>query len=330
VIIPGGAQTATNFTGTPDGREGWAQYFLRHGYAVYIIEQPGRGRSGYQSNSDGPQAAPDLLSVESRFTAPEHYNLYPQAHLHTQWPGTGRAGDPAFDQFYASQIPYVNKPEVIQTLNRDAAVALLDKIGPAILMTHSQSGAYGWTVTEARPDLVKALVQVEPSGPPVRDMELIGPPDYFRDGMLRPWGLTTIPLNYSPGVTDSSQLSFVQQEKPDAPDLARCWLQASPARQLPDLQRTPILVMVGEASFHAPYQHCVVKYLEQAGVHPTWLKLGDVGIHGNGHMMMLEKNNLRVADVIVRWLATSAPVISTGRAARVGSSNSLERRSGHP
>jgi pimeloyl-ACP methyl ester carboxylesterase len=321
VIIPGGAQTATNFTGTPDGREGWAQYFLRHGYAVYIIEQPGRGRSGYQSDTDGPQAAPDLLSVESRFTAPEHYNLYPQAHLHTQWPGTGRAGDPAFDQFYASQVPYVNKSEVIQTLNRDAAVALLDKIGPAILMTHSQSGAYGWTITEARPNLVKALVQVEPSGPPVHDMELIGAPDYFRDGVLRPWGLTAIPLNYSPAVTDPSQLSFVRQEKPDAPDLAKCWLQASPARQLPDLQRTPILVMVGEASFHAPYQHCVVKYLEQAGVHPTWIRLGDIGIHGNGHMMMLEKNNLQVADVIVRWLAKTSPVIAAGRGAKVGSSN---------
>jgi pimeloyl-ACP methyl ester carboxylesterase len=262
-----------------------------------------------------------LLSVESRFTAPEHYNLFPQAHLHTQWPGTGRAGDPVFDQFYASQIPYVNKSEVIQTLNRDAAVALLDKIGPAILMTHSQSGAYGWTITEARPNLVKALVQVEPSGPPVHDMELIGPPDYFRDGVLRPWGLTAIPLHYAPDVTDPSQLSFVQQEKPDAPDLAKCWLQASPARQLPDLQRTPILVMVGEASFHAPYQHCVVKYLEQAGVHPTWLKLGDIGIQGNGHMMMLEKNNLQVADVIIRWLEKTAPVISAGRGARVGSSN---------
>src|SRR6266700_1789455 len=58
VIIPGGAQTATNFTGTPDGREGWAQHFLRRGYAVYIVEQPGRGRSGYQPDADGPQASP--------------------------------------------------------------------------------------------------------------------------------------------------------------------------------------------------------------------------------------------------------------------------------
>ena len=43
VIIQGAAQTGTNFNGTPDGREGWAQYFLRQGYAVYVVEQPGRG-----------------------------------------------------------------------------------------------------------------------------------------------------------------------------------------------------------------------------------------------------------------------------------------------
>jgi hypothetical protein len=45
VIVPGAAQTATNFNGTTDGREGWTQHFLRRGYAVYIVEQPGRARS---------------------------------------------------------------------------------------------------------------------------------------------------------------------------------------------------------------------------------------------------------------------------------------------
>ena len=53
VIVPGAAQTATNFTGTTDGREGWTQYFLRRGYAVYIVEQPGRGRSSYQPDTEG-------------------------------------------------------------------------------------------------------------------------------------------------------------------------------------------------------------------------------------------------------------------------------------
>jgi len=35
--------------------------------------------------------------------------------------------------------------------------------------------------------------------------------------------------------------------------------------------------------------------LEQAGVRPVWIKLADVGVHGNGHMMMLEKNNTEIA-----------------------------------
>ncbi|HTE16722.1 MAG TPA: hypothetical protein VK642_16755, partial [Burkholderiales bacterium] len=45
VMIHGAAQTGTNFTGTPDGRKGWAEYFVERGYAVYVIDQPTRGRS---------------------------------------------------------------------------------------------------------------------------------------------------------------------------------------------------------------------------------------------------------------------------------------------
>src|SRR5262249_10959172 len=132
----GAIQTGTNFTGTPDGREGWAQYFLRRGYAVYVVDQPGRARSSYQPDVDGPQAGPDIVATQQRFTAPEKFNLWPQAKLHTQWPGTGLKGDPVFDQFFASQVPFVQAPVTAQTLARDGIVALLDKIGPAIVMTH--------------------------------------------------------------------------------------------------------------------------------------------------------------------------------------------------
>ena len=40
--------------------------------------------------------------------------------------------------------------------NKDAGAALLDKIGPAVVLTHSQSGAYGWLIADARPRHVKA------------------------------------------------------------------------------------------------------------------------------------------------------------------------------
>ncbi len=310
VMIHGGGQSGTNFTGTPDGREGWAQFFLREGYAVYVVDQPGRARAAYQPDLYGPlPAGGNLDFIQQRFTSVERYQLWPQAHLHTQWPGIGEPGDPIFDQFVASQLPGIPDFTLQQVLNRDAILALLEKIGPAILLTHSQSGAYGWPVADARPGLVKDLVAVEPSGPPFTDVQTVGAPDWFRDAptKARSWGVTADPLHYAPPAADASELSIERQEKADAPDLAMCWLQKAPARQLPNLQKVPILILTSEASYHAAYDHCTVKYLEQAGVHATWIKLTDLGIRGNGHMMMLEKNNMEIAAVMSRWLDKGMP-----------------------
>jgi len=103
VMWHGGGQTGTNFMGTPDGRKGWGDYFLQRGYAVYIVDQPARARSGYFTDTYGPTRRPSTGAMSSRFTAPERANAYPQAKLHTQWPGTGVPGDPIFDQFFAKE-----------------------------------------------------------------------------------------------------------------------------------------------------------------------------------------------------------------------------------
>jgi len=135
---------------------------------------------------------------------------------------------------------------------------------------------------------------------------LVGAPEWFRDGpAARSWGVSAIPITYAPPARDASELAFEQQAKADAPDLAKCWLQKAPARQLPNLQKMPISLVSGEASFYAAYGHCLVKYLEQAGVHPTYFNLGAMGIHGNGHMMMLEKNSDQIADVMETWVRKS-------------------------
>ena len=43
-------------------------------------------------------------------------------------------------------------------------------------------------------------------------------------------------------------------------------------------------------------------YLAQAGVPNDFVRLPDIGIRGNGHMMMLEKNSDDIAAVIEGWL----------------------------
>src|SRR5215468_6163012 len=307
IMVHGGTMSGTNFTGTPDGREGWAQYFVRQGYAVYVVDQPGRGRSGYVAAVYGPDRNVERGNSASRFVAQEKFNLWPQAHLHSQWPGSGEPDDDPTMQLAAGQLPAIASFTRQQFLNRDALVALIDKIGPSILMVHSQAGAFGWPVADARPEQVKAILAVEPNGPPFYQVEFIGAPDYFKQGPLAlPYGLTAVPLNYSPAIADAKELAVVQQDKPDAPDLVRCYLQKEPARKLPNL-KMPILLVTSEASYHAPYDHCTVKYLQQAGVEPTFMRLAELGIKGNSHVMMNEKNNQEIAAVIAQWLGKTLP-----------------------
>jgi pimeloyl-ACP methyl ester carboxylesterase len=247
---------------------------------------------------------PVSSQTERQFTAPEIFGAWPQAKKHTQWPGQGekkgRRGDPIFDSFYATQVQSLRSGGVeTQTLVRSAGTALLDKIGPAILVTHSQAGPFGWLLADSRPKAVKAIIAVEPSGPPFRN-------NVFNTGnedKARSWGIADIPLTYSPPAATESDLAPVREQVADGPNLAICWKQPDPPRQLPNLQGIPILIISTEASYHAVYDHCTSKYLTKAGVQNTHMRLEELGIHGNGHMVMLEKNSIEVAAVLQKWIS---------------------------
>lgn len=308
VMFHGGGQTGVNYTGTPDGRRGWAHDFLRAGYAVYVIDQPERGRSGHTSRVIEEQDALllfDATRTEQRFTAPGKHKLWPQSRHHTQWPGSGEKGDPVFDQFYASQIEGIADGAEVERLNQNAGAALLDKIGPAILLTHSQSGPFGWLIADIRPKLVKAILALEPNGPPFREIALRGGGEWYvyEDAVGRPGGPTRIPLTFDPPLEEGEALTAELQAPSDNPELVTGYLQASPARQLPNLQNIPIMIMVAEASYHATYDHITSAFLKQAGVDHELAYLADKGFSGNGHMVMLEKNNHAVADMMIDWLA---------------------------
>lgn len=94
-----------------------------------MIDQPSRGRSSWQQTTDGTQDILDTYFIESRFTATKKYRFWPQASLHTQWPGTGVAGDPIFDNFYASIMPSLRSDIESSQKMKAAGSLLLDKIG---------------------------------------------------------------------------------------------------------------------------------------------------------------------------------------------------------
>jgi len=300
VFIHGASQTATNWMGTPDGRPGWADYFVAQGYLVYMVDQPARGRSAWHPSTNGSLTILSAPDVERRFTASEVGGNWPQAKKHTQWPSEspnkGRRGDPVFDAFYATQVESLASLVETQTLIQAAGSALLDKIGPAILVTHSQSGPFGWLLADSRPNAVKGIVAIEPTGPPFQNAVV-------NEDKARPWGVTDIPLTYNPPVQAPAELATVREQRADGPDLAVCWKQADPPRQLPHLHGIPVLIVTTESSFHAVYDHCTSKYLTQAGVANTFMRLEDQGIHGNGHMVMLEKNSQEVAALLRKWIS---------------------------
>ncbi|CAF1597941.1 unnamed protein product, partial [Adineta steineri] len=175
-----------------------------------------------------------------------------------------------------------------------AGAALLDKIGAAILLTHSQSGSFGWLIADIRPNLVKAIVSIEPKGPPFREA-------VFSNKSSRSWGITDIPIAYDPIVNSSSDLSTV--EIPSIHEnYTSCILQKTPARTLTNLVNISVLIETSQASYHAVYDHCTVEFLRQAGVKVDFIRLEDIEIYGNGHMQMMEKNNLHIADILHQWI----------------------------
>lgn len=289
VMIHGAAQTGTCFLETPDGRPGLAELLASDGHAVYLMDQPGIGRSRYYEPLHGALTHHSAELLQWAFTATADHDGWPQSRLHTQWPGTGRIGDPVFDAFYAGQVGHLTDPAVTESATRAAGAALLDRIGPAYLLTHSQSGPLGWHIADQRPDLVRAIVALEPKGPPFRDVT----GSASHGPVIRPYGITATPLSYGPEPDEPGDQADPEQRAP---------------RPLVNLARVPVLLVTGEASYHATYDHLTADYLQLSGVPVTHARLAGHGIRGNGHLMAMELNNRHIAHFISHWLHSTVDI----------------------
>jgi pimeloyl-ACP methyl ester carboxylesterase len=269
-----------------------------------MMDFPGQGRSADVPGVDGelmpPRSGPLMEEVWSGGRAPASpQTSWPQAKKHTQWPGDGpnkgKMGDPVFDYFAKTELQTPTGPDLEQ-LTADDLVELMDLIGqPVILLLHSGAAPSGWLAADVRPKLVKGIIAAEPVGPPMENREGVRAP-------RRLWGLTNRPIHYDPPIKEASELQTVRQDRADGPDLVPCWVQKEPARRLVNLQAIPVLNVSGEASYHRPYAQCVAKWLNQAGVKTTYVNLEDVGLPGNGHQMMSEKNSAGIAKFFMSWL----------------------------
>jgi pimeloyl-ACP methyl ester carboxylesterase len=258
VLVHGGGLTGMSYETTPDGREGWATYFVRKGYAVYVVDHPGRGRSGFDSTPINRAAA------ES--PAPANAPRISRTTADLAWPAF-RFGPKYGEPFKDSQFPAdaalafgaqgVPSAEVTLTGGAmgtapAALAALLDRIGPAILFVHSQSGPFADALVTLRPKHLKAVVNVEGS-------QAIVP----TDGQVA--GYKGIPLLELFG----------------------------------DYLDVPA---VTGGPRYAARKAVVDRINKIEGGRAAIVSLPDVGMRGNSHMVMQDRNNLQVADYLLEWL----------------------------
>jgi len=259
VMVHGSGHTGATYETTPDGREGWATYFVRKGFPVYVIDHSGRGRSGFDPTpinraraESNPASLPDI-QIAPRERAWYFFRI--GASYPTPFPGSQFPVE-AFDQYTAQLVPNAEATLPGAGANTVRALAaLLDKIGPAVVMVHSQSGAYGMDLVRARAQKLRALINIEGNCAPVTTDEVAN--TFAKVPLLSVWGDNS---NGAPGPNGDERRN-------------------------------------GCAA--------TVDAIKRAGGAGKFLLLPEVGQKGNSHMLMMDRNNLQVADLIIGWLGES-------------------------
>jgi hypothetical protein len=244
----GGGLTGVTYETTPDGREGWLNMFIRKGWDVYNSDAVERGRSGFAGPDVWP-SSPNFLTKANPF---ERFRI-------GQGAGSWNADAAKMKVLPGNQFPvegYDNfvKQIVPRWLDTDAPIIaayteLVDKVCPCVILFHSQAGAFGFKVAQARPDKVKALVAVEPAVPGDVDKAA---------------ALKGIPILMVFG-------DYIEQDS-----------------RWPKMRQAD--VTFGDA-------------VRAAGGSVDVVDLPAAGIKGNSHMLMMDKNNGEIADLIQKWLS---------------------------
>ena len=263
VMVHGSNHTAVTYETTPDGREGWATWFVRQGHPVYVVDHSGRGRSGFDPTpvnqvrdtaGSNPASLPTMFFgtherawVNFRF-GPAYGKPFPNLQFPLE----------ALDQYLQQLVP--NSETALQggaANTVSALAALLDRIGPAVVVVHSQSGVYGIDLVRKRAQRVLALISIE--------------------GGCE--GLTA-----SDASAHFTKVPFVS-----------VWGDNSVGAKG---------TVNGDTRRNACLQ--AVNTIKAAGGRASLLMLPDIGIPGNSHMLMMDRNNLQIADVLRKWIAENA------------------------
>ena len=272
VMLHGATLTGKSWETTPDGRMGWDEYFVRKGHPVYVPDQVGRGRSGFNqavfNNVRAGSTPPGSLPVWLRFS---DEGVWPNFRFGV------KAGEPfpdsqfplpALDELSKQGVPDVSfggVPTPNPTLK--ALSDLAGQVGGAVLMGHSQSGSFPLEAALLDPSVARGLVLVEPGRCPatytpeqIATLAKVPLLVVFGDHRDNPTGLPTLPT----------------------------W-----QKRFEDCQ-----ALIGR--------------IKSAGGQAQMIDPPAQGIRGNSHMIMQDKNHLQIADLILQWIGERVGKRSVG------------------
>lgn len=267
VLWHGAGQSSKSWETTPDEREGYQNIFLRRGFGVYVIHQPRRGSAGRSTVASTITPTPDEQMLFDLF----RIGIWPD-----YFPGVQFSNNPEdLGQFFRSITPNTGPFDLKVT--SDAISALFDKIGPGILVTHSQGGGPGWLTAIKNPN-IRAVIAYEP-----------GSNFIFPEGEVPP----LMPSSAGP-------LEGV----------------AVPLSDFMKLTKIPIVIYYGDNIPEQPTSNpgqdnwrvrlAMAKLwrdaLNKKGGDVTIVHLPEIGIKGNTHFPFSDLNNVEIADLMSKFL----------------------------
>jgi len=267
VLWHGAGQFSKTWETTPDGREGFQNIFLRRRFAVYVVDQPRRGDAGKSTQPITITPTPDEQVWFNQF----RIGIWPN-----YFPGVQFSRDAeALNQYFRQMTPNTG-PFDMEVIS-EAGAALFNKIGPGILVTHSQGGGPGW-LTAIRSRNVRAVVAYEPGS-----------------NFMFPEGEVPAPM---PSAGDTLEAVGV------------------PLSQFMQLTKIPIVIYYGDnipaQPMAAPNQDSWRTRLAMArlwadavnrrGGDVTVVHLPEIGIHGNTHFAFSDLNNVQIADLLSEFI----------------------------
>jgi hypothetical protein len=267
VMWHGFGQFSKTWETTPDGREGFQNIFLRRRFPVYLIDQPRRGDAGRSTVAATITPTPD----EQQWFGTFRIGIWPDYFEGVQF----SRGSATLNQYFRSMTPSTG-PIDIKVMS-EAVSALFNRIGPAILVTHSHSGGMGW-LTAVNNQNVRAIASYEPGSNFLFPEGEVPPPMPSSGGTLEAVAvslqefirLTKIPIviYYGDNIPDVPTANPGQDGWRVRLDMARLWRDA----------------------------------VNRHGGDATLVHLPEVGIHGNTHFPFSDLNNLDVADLLSGFL----------------------------